>query len=310
MRDNPARAASRSWSWRAYLTGMRTIEQIRVKLPYVGRLYRQIGALRHRLASLESNPRVYPVVGSHDATIIGQFRTFLKLLQPHDVTGREKRRVGSPGDGGYVMLDDFGLVRNALSLGVGRDVSWDMDMAAEGMRVWQFDHTVTRSPKRNAQFVFHRKRVVGVPESADDVSLAQILASDALASDRDIIVKMDIEGSEWDALARLEATALERIRQFVVECHNVRLFADNQWRTTALQALQNLAAKHVCIHIHGNNFQPFVVIGGIPFPDAFEATFIRRSDYSTAPSSVSFPTELDQPSNPKRADYYLGRWDY
>jgi hypothetical protein len=178
------------------------------------------------------------------------------------------------------------------------------------MRVWQFDHTVTRSPKRNAQFVFHRKRVVATPGADNDVSLAQILASDELASDRDVIVKMDIEGGEWEAIVNLEPAVLARIRQFVVECHNLDHFAQRPWRTTALQALQNLTAQHVCVHIHGNNFQPFVVVGGIPFPDTFEATFIRRSDHSVTPSAMSFPTELDQPTNPKRADHYLGRWDY
>jgi hypothetical protein len=65
------------------------------------------------------------------------------------------------------------------------------------------------------------------------------------------------------------------------------------------------------VHVHGNNWGPFTVIGGIPFPEGFEATFVRRRDHAAAtPSKAIFPTELDRPSNPKRPDLYIGQWDY
>src|SRR5205807_7493150 len=130
-----------------------------------------------------------PVSGSDSADVVALFRTFLRHLQPHDVPGSSKRRFGAACVGGYVMLDDLGSARTALSLGIGPDASWDVDMAARGLRVLQFDHTVSGSPQTHPQFSFHRLRVVGLAQSPDETTLPQILARPELASDQDVIAK-------------------------------------------------------------------------------------------------------------------------
>jgi hypothetical protein len=288
----------------------RWIEELRRRIPYIRRLHRRIDELQHRLAAVEAVPLAYPVTGSDSARIAGMFRAFLRHFQPHDVAGFRKRRLGAPHDGGYVMLDDFAGVRAALSLGVGPEVSWDADVAALGIRVLQFDHTVAKSPQADSLFVFHKQRVVGRPTAPGDVTLTGIMTRPDIAADNDIVAKIDIDGSEWELLAATEPATLGRLRQIAFELHDTHLFAEPGWAATALAALENLNRTHACIHVHGNNWGPFTVIGGIPFPAGFEATFVRRSSYTLSPSSESFPTELDRPSNPKMPDLYLGRWDY
>jgi hypothetical protein len=287
------------------------IEELRGRVPYVRRLHRRIDELQHRLAAAEAVPLLHPVNGSHDAAIAARFRAFLHQVQPHDVPGSRKVRFGADGDGGYVMLDDLGPARHAVSLGVGPEVSWDADMAARGLRVFQYDDSVERSPQQHPSFMFHRMRVAGTKAGSNDATLSEILSRPELATDKDIIVKMDIEGSEWDVLAHTGSAELARIRQLVIEFHELRKFGESSWRDVAHAALKNLDATHVCIHVHGNNWVPFTVIGGIPFPDGFEATFVRRRDHASAvPSTAMFPTALDRPNNPKMPDLYIGQWDY
>jgi hypothetical protein len=288
----------------------RIIEELRMRVPYYRRLHREIDDLRDRLAAIEAAPELHPVIGSYSEKIVEQFRGFLRALQPHDAAGFGKRRLGAPADGGYVMLDDLAAGRHALSLGIGTDVSWDSDMAALGYRVFQYDHSVPGSPQPNEHFLFHRRRVVGRKEDRDDITLTEILAQPDLASDRNLIVKIDIDDAEWDLLARTDSALLGRIRQLVIEFSEMRRFVDDAWRATMLAAMNNLTATHACVHIHGNNWGSYTVIGGIPFPNYFETAFVRRADYTLVPSSASFPTELDRPNNPKRPDYFLGRWDY
>jgi len=286
------------------------IERLRQRLPWVRRLHREIDDLRHRLAAAESKPLVRATAAFEPMQIGAEFRALLHFLEPHDVPGRRKLRVGGEGDGGYVMLDDFAPVRHALSLGVGPDVSWDSAVAERGLRVFQYDDTVEASPRAHQHFVFHRNHVVAQAKSPEDVTLQQILGSEALAGDNEIVAKIDIEGCEWDILAATPSKDLARIRQLAVEFHRMRDFSDLAWRRTAFAALRNLAATHCCIHIHGNNWVPFTVVGGVPFPDGFEATFVRRADHAAVPSTAIFPTELDRPCDPKRPDLYLGRWNY
>jgi hypothetical protein len=286
------------------------IERLRGRLPYIRRLHREIDDLRHRLAAVEQRPAVHETVGDQPARLSSEFRAFLRLLRPHAASGRDKQRVGAGRDGGYVMLDDFAPVRHAISLGIGRDVSWDVAMAARGIRVMQYDASVDASPQADERFVFHRRRVVAAIEAPEDITLAQIMAGDALAADGEIVAKIDIEGAEWSVLAGTDADVLSRIRQLAVEFHWLRNFADERWRATAVAALQNLTAAHCYIHVHGANWAPFAVVGGVPFPEVFEATFVRRADHRLVPSDAVFPTELDRPCDPKKPDFFLGRWSY
>jgi methyltransferase FkbM-like protein len=288
----------------------RIIERLRMRVPYIRRLHRQIDELRHRLAQAEAAPELAPALESDAIEIADQFRVFLRGLQPHDVPGHSKRRIGAARDGGYVMLDDFAAARNALSLGIGNDVSWDLDMAARGFRVFQYDPTVAASPEASPHFAFHRNRVVGRRRQACDVTLAEIMDRPELAADRDVIAKIDIEDAEWEVLAKTDPAVLRRIRQIAVEFGEIRRFADRDWRTVMLAAVKNITTHHACIHIHGNNWGPFTVVGGIPFPNFFEVTLVRRADYRLVPSSATFPTEFDRPNNPKMPDFHLGRWDY
>jgi hypothetical protein len=289
----------------------RIVEALRSRIPYIRRLHRRIDDLQHRLAALEAVPQLHPADGPESPAIAAQFRSLLHDLQPHDIAGMSKVRVGSAADGGYVMLDDFGPARHALSLGVGPEVSWDAAIAGRGLRVFQYDDTVDGSPLAHHNFVFEHNRVVGTKTRPADTTLEEIMARPELAADNDVIVKMDIEGCEWDVLAKTATATLERIRQLAIEFHGLRFFPDDPWRNLALAALKNLSTTHVCVHVHGNNWGPFTVIGGIPFPEGFEATFVRRRDHAAAtPSKAIFPTALDRPSNPKRPDLYIGQWNY
>jgi hypothetical protein len=286
------------------------IENLRSRIPYIRRLNKQIDELAYRLAKSEVVPELRAFDGTQTSEVSDQFRRFLRLLQPHDVVQERKRRFGRPGDGGYVMLEDLRPCHSALSFGIGTDVSWDIDIAAQGLVVLQFDDSIDRPPNEGVRFKFHRARVVGRRRSPAELTLSDILGWQELAADANLIAKIDIEGCEWELLTETKTTELARIRQLVIEFHGLRRFAEPAWRAILLAALEHLRATHVCIHVHGNNWVPFVVIGGIPFPDSFEASFVRRSDYAVTPSSAIFPTKLDYPNNPKIPDLYLGAWDY
>jgi hypothetical protein len=288
----------------------RFVERIRGRIPYIRRLHSQIDELRNRLATFDSVPEARSPSGYESDRLGEQFRAFLRYFTPHDVGGAGKCRIGGKQDGGYVMLDDFGAARNAISLGIGSEVSWDLDMAGRGLRVFQYDHSVAAPPGAHPNFRFHRNRVVGRRSSPEDVTLAQILTQRELVDDRDVMVKMDIDEAEWDVLSQTSADLLQRIRQLTAEFGEMRMFVDRDWRTAMLAAMKNLTGTHTCIHVHGNNWSPFAVVGGVPVPNHFEATFVRRSDHAISRSSDTFPTRFDVPNNPKRPDYFLGRWDY
>ena len=90
--------------------------------------------------------------------IQAEMRATLALIKPFTAMHQEKpgggavmsckgkRRVGGPNDGGYVMLNDLDRIGVCYSLGIGFEVSWDLEMAEWGALVYQYDNTVDGPP--------------------------------------------------------------------------------------------------------------------------------------------------------------------
>jgi hypothetical protein len=120
-----------------------------------------------------------------------------------------------------------------------------------------------------------------------------------------VIGKIDIEGSEWDVLPAA-GDALLRFRQVVIEFHDLRRVIEPAWRARAMAVLRMIRATHQPVHVHGNNFRPLTVIGGVPVPDVCEVTFALRSRYRFAPDAGHCPTPLDAPNWPAIAEISFG----
>lgn len=262
-----------------------------------GVLAKQLAVLNRRM---ESTART-----ASDPALQQPFFEFLRYLTPLRVVGHSKLRAGRRNDGGYIMLDDLDGVRTAISAGIGREVSWDVAMAERGIDVIQLDHTVTGPPVMHPRFSFHQKRL-SATSGETDLTLADLISS-CPGDDDSVLCKLDIEGSEWEVFSQ-PVTGLGRCRQIVMEFHKLSQFGSIEWRARAVKCLEQITAEHQCIHVHGNNCTPVVVVGGVPFPSTFEATFVLRKRYAFEDETDFFPTPLDSPNSAKLAELVLGRF--
>ena len=235
----------------------------------------------------------------------------LALLSPVKVAGFRKRRVGGDEDGGYVMLDDLTDIGVCYSLGVGPDVSWDIEMAELGAEIFQYDHTVTAPPSSHPRC---RHFKIGITH--DDSLAANLRRIDTLVRENghsgrtDMVLKIDIEGFEWDSLSVLSTRVLGQFRQILCELHGLRMVDLESFRTRATALFNKLRATHHCIHVHGNNFGGMAIVAGTPIADVLELTYVRKSDYVFMPSDEVFPTELDGPNNTNLPDLFLGTFQF
>ena len=138
----------------------------------------------------------------------------LRMLEPMRVEGFEKIRVGAAGDGGYVQISDLDGITQALSFGIADEDSWDLAMAQAGVPVQQLDHSVERAPSTHPLLTFHRK-MIGTQSSAESATLAELVAAYSKGGAPDIILKIDIEGCEWEVFAEADdATWGASLRSF------------------------------------------------------------------------------------------------
>ncbi|NTG85875.1 hypothetical protein G6L15_06900 [Agrobacterium rhizogenes] len=233
----------------------------------------------------------------------------LKLMEPVAVEGFYKVRTGRNGDGGYVMLDDFEGIEAAYSLGICDDVSWDLQFADRGIEIYQYDHTIDALPESHPRFHWF-KTGIGSERTESLDSLPNLMKANGHEHSRDLLLKCDIEGAEWDMLATMTPTQLSQFRQITLETHGWGDLENPAFADKAYRAIANLTAGHKLIHVHGNNCTALAVVGGIAVPAAMEMTFIRAADKQLYPSTETFPTTLDQPCWPHRADYHLGNFRF
>jgi len=232
-------------------------------------------------------------------------------MAPADPTGLEFERVGRDYDGGYVMVKRESDTKVAYSLGINRDVSWDITMAERGYDVYQYDHTISNLPESHPRFHWKKLGITGKSQATGDLtSLEQELAANGHSDTCDIVLKIDIEGHEWEVFSEMSRDHLSKFSQILVECHSFKKLNGLAKFRKMRQSLRNLAETHQVIHVHGNNNSPMVVVGGVPTPQTLELTWLRRDICEFAPCTRIFPTELDQPNNPNFADHKLGRFSF
>jgi hypothetical protein len=223
--------------------------------------------------------------------------TLLKPLKPMQVVGIGKIRVGESRDGGYVMLDDFAGIAAAYSFGIGSDVSWDEALAARGIPVFQFDHTIAGPPLPNDLFHFHPIRL-GIEPGAGPLTdtLLHLVETNSAAGD-DLLLKVDIEGDEWEVFAQVRPEILTTFRQIVCEFHGFHQISDSRWAARATRAFAHLTSHHQVIHLHRNSIMPWVVADGLEVPMVMEITFARKASYQFSETSEPFPGPLDKSSS-------------
>lgn len=105
---------------------------------------------------------------------------------------------------------------------------------------------------------------------------------------------MNIEGSEYQVLARVSDALLSRFRIIVIEFQ----YLDHLWNQgffyLVAPIFNRLLRSHYCLHIHPNNCCGSIVRGGLEIPRIMEFTFLRK-DRVTAPQPLphQFPHHLD-----------------
>lgn len=221
-------------------------------------------------------------------------------LQPVALDNCQLQRFGdAASDGGYLMCGNLlSPVRAAYSYGIeGRD-KWGCDVSRKlGVRVHEYDCFDVRSPVCSAgDPVFHAECVAPGPRVDEQSrvfdSLENQFTRNGDAANR-LVIKMDVEGAEWDTLAQTPDDVLARTEQLVIELHGVGL----EHQLTLVRRLKHFF--HVA-HLHFNNYSCRERID--PFPAwAYEVLFVSKR-IAVAKGAAALPHPLDAPNAPNAPD--------
>lgn len=215
-------------------------------------------------------------------------------------------RLGPARDGGYILPDDMEAIGACFSPGVDVESGFEMDCAQRGIPVFLADASVDGPPAEHPLFHF-TKKFIGVAGSGPErMSLNEWIRTRDPEGDKDLLLQMDIEGSEYEALLDLDPALLRRFRIVVVEFHALNMLWSRPFFQLVKPVFDRLLEHHAIVHVHPNNCCGVSRFGGLEIPRVIEVTAYRRDRFSNPGRPAVLPHPLDHPNVPG-ADIALGR---
>ena len=158
------------------------------------------------------------------------------FLCPKEVIGKTRILMGVKKDGCYVMLNDFDNIKIAYSIGIKDSVQFDKALADKGIDIYMYDHTINNLPYENEKF--HWKKI-GIGGNYERIhmnniqTLEEMLTTNGHLDEKNMILKIDVEGAEWNSLKEVPEDLLIRFKYILIEYHfakkDIQLFYYKIW---------------------------------------------------------------------------------
>ena len=225
--------------------------------------------------------------------------SIFQLLKPKDVLGKNKVRIGREGDGGYILLNDFENIKFAYSFGISYEISFDKALADKNIDVFMYDHTIEGLPIYNPKL--HWKKI-GLTEknggSNNMKTLDELIKENFHEKEKNMILKMDIEGPEWNILNELNNEILKKFKYIIIEFHfNI------EYKPLFIKVLKKLTEFHQIFHLHCNNCATLINIDDINICLSLEVSLIIKENNTFIRSSELYPVKNIDFKNCNKEDF-------
>ena len=215
----------------------------------------------------------------------------LDLFKIYTFNDCKKIRLGSNNDGGYVIIENIGSYDFLISGGAGSNTTFEKCLT-EKYKIFGLivDDKANTLPHSNTYLTLIKCTIDKINNLVN-----------YFENYKDIFLKIDIEGFEYDLFSNWTDQDFLRIKQMVIEFHY-------PYSESKMEILKKIIKNHTILHFHANNCCGCININDISMPKVFEITAVRNDtflDKQITQSSVNLPTEIDQKNVVKNPDIIL-----
>jgi hypothetical protein len=248
--------------------------------------------LKAFLVSTLSPANAFPTPMTEERDIRGLMRS-LRPVAPH----KALVRLGPDSDGGYLIPDDLEGILACFSPGVSSVSGFEKACARRGIQVFLADKSVDGPAEHDDAFHFVKK-FIGATTNDDFMTLDDWVSASLADQGSELLLQMDIEGSEYEVFLAASGHVMKRFRIIVAEFHWLDQLWSRPFFFLANHAFRKLLQTHACVHVHPNNRCGFSVVRGVKMPRVMEFTFVRRDRVHDGIHRTDFPHALDRDNVP------------
>ena len=195
-------------------------------------------------------------------------------LQPVALSNCDLKRFGEVNDGGYLLCANLlNDVQSGYSYGISGYDGWGCQVSRERkIKVHEYDCFNLAEPQcPGGATIFHAECVAG-KRSTDEAGRFFDTPENQIAKNGDagrhLIVKMDVEGAEWETFMETPDGVFNHIDQLAVEFHGAN-------RQRFLDAIVKLKRFFYIANLHFNNYSCSTELP--PFPAwAYEVLLVNK----------------------------------
>ena len=220
----------------------------------------------------------------------------IEKLHPLDC-GLDLIRVGSKGDGGYLIPNDLDGIEYCFSPGVSDLADFESQLADLNIKSFMADYSVASLPVSRPEFTFDKK-FLGSSDRDPYFTLASWKEKYLNGYTGDLLLQMDIEGYEYETILSTPETLLDQFRIMVIEFHELDKLFDAFDFTLISSCFERLLQFFYVVHIHPNNTSEVVKRGEIAVPAVMEFTFLNKRRANNKTAQTAFPHSLDADCGP------------
>lgn len=226
----------------------------------------------------------------------------ISLLKPNEL-GHPLIRVGGKGDGGYLIPDLLNNIKYCFSPGVGQISAFEAEIKNRGIKSFLADFTVD-GPAAEDLFDFKKKFIKSF-NSENSITFDDWIKNSVDEKEKDFLVQMDIEGSEYEVINSISNLNLERIKIIVIEFHHLQFLTNEVFLENFLSVLKKLNTYFEVNHIHPNNCCGITKVDEIIIPNVLEVTFLNKNYVKKKSNIKTLPNILDSKNVEKKKDIFL-----
>ena len=215
-------------------------------------------------------------------------------------------RVGSDNDGGYLIPDILDGIESCFSPGVGNVYEFEKQLGKKNINLFLADGTIDKKNIKIDKFDFINKNLSS-KNNFSEITLHNWINDKTKSNNRNLMLQMDIEGSEYEVISSTPTEYLELFKIMVIEFHFVEKIYNQLSYDIFLSSIKKVLKSFDIAHIHPNNCQGYYNVCGQKFPTAIEITFLRKDLSLKSDKIQGLPHQLDQKNIKELPEVYLSK---